>query len=355
MRKNKKRHAELHPEGVHKGTDRGRTNEPDAQARWLAGERASNERETDGVSNIDLAHRLADLQISLATSRDEHSKTLNQMVAAEKKHMRAVELLKEERQQSEAAIRAEAQKRENALSKALDASVAEVRAGKAEVERLDQYCQLLLEEVFEATALADRLSERAACARSERDEAKARLDVQTRLLLLADERIRAIIKEWRRPWERLLKTFGIQRTPKANSELARWDGEMISLFGSATIPELCSAHVQKSPIAAAKSPARRDPYQRAASLDDLIAWDDLDFVRCAYATILGRPPDPEGESHYVEQLRGGCQKLEILWCLRTSSEAGKRGPTVAGLDQALRGIRWRRLARKYFGTSALRL
>jgi len=86
----------------------------------------------------------------------------------------------------------------------------------------------------------------------------------------------------------------------------------------------------------------RSPYRRANSLAELLSWNDLDFVRCAYVTLLGRQPDLAGQAHYVEQIRAGSSKFELLWQLRRSSEAKEHDPGIAGLDRALRRAAWQR-------------
>ena len=83
----------------------------------------------------------------------------------------------------------------------------------------------------------------------------------------------------------------------------------------------------------------RNPYLRANSLDELLAWNDLDFIRCAYVTLLGRQPDHQGESYYAERLRRGHSKMDVLWQLRQSTEARSHDPGIAGLDRALRRSR----------------
>lgn len=80
----------------------------------------------------------------------------------------------------------------------------------------------------------------------------------------------------------------------------------------------------------------RNPYMRANSLDELCSFYDVDFVRCAYITILGRQPDPSGEAAYLRRLRAGANKLSILNDLRRSSEGKSHDPGIAGLDRALR-------------------
>src|SRR3546814_1452446 len=81
---------------------------------------------------------------------------------------------------------------------------------------------------------------------------------------------------------------------------------------------------------------RRDPYHRAASLEDLCRFSDANFIRCAFVTILGRQPDPDGEAHYLDGLRRGTSKLGIISDLRVSAEGNAHDPGIAGLDKALR-------------------
>lgn len=86
----------------------------------------------------------------------------------------------------------------------------------------------------------------------------------------------------------------------------------------------------------------KNPYRRANSLAELLIWDDLDFVRCAYVTLLGRQPDLPGQAHYVAQIRAGYSKFDILWRVRNSSEAKRHDPGIAGLDRALKRAAWQR-------------
>lgn len=80
----------------------------------------------------------------------------------------------------------------------------------------------------------------------------------------------------------------------------------------------------------------RNPYLRAESLLELLAWDDSNFIRCAYVTILGRQPDEQGEDYYTALLRTGRSKLHILRQFRRSREGTDHDPGIAGLDRALR-------------------
>jgi GT2 family glycosyltransferase len=85
----------------------------------------------------------------------------------------------------------------------------------------------------------------------------------------------------------------------------------------------------------------RSPHRRANSLSELLSWHDVDFVRCAYATVLGRQPDPEGEAYYTDRIRHGHSPLQVLWELRRSPEGRNHDPGIAGFDRTLKKAAWR--------------
>jgi FkbM family methyltransferase len=71
----------------------------------------------------------------------------------------------------------------------------------------------------------------------------------------------------------------------------------------------------------------------AASVDELLAMQDAQFVACAYISILGRPVDPDGLRTYLGHVRGGADKAELVLEIAASPEA-QDSPSIklAGLD-----------------------
>ncbi|RVT94949.1 DUF4214 domain-containing protein [Sphingomonas crocodyli] len=82
--------------------------------------------------------------------------------------------------------------------------------------------------------------------------------------------------------------------------------------------------------------SHRNPYLRANSMEELCSFADVNFVRCAFITVLGRQPDPTGEAFYAAKLRRGATKLSVLLALRRSAEGRSHDPGIAGFDKALR-------------------
>jgi FkbM family methyltransferase len=111
--------------------------------------------------------------------------------------------------------------------------------------------------------------------------------------------------------------------------------EIMSRWRSSESPSASSPFNEPSYESPVMTPSG-NPYHRAESLAALCAWHDLDFVRCAYVTILGRQPDEAGEAHYVNKVRDGVHKLSIIRNLRRSEEGQRHDPGIAGLDKALR-------------------
>ena len=74
----------------------------------------------------------------------------------------------------------------------------------------------------------------------------------------------------------------------------------------------------------------------ANNLAELLSSWDSEFVEKAYWTLLGRAPDPDGGTHYLNQIRSGVSKLTILLRLSESQEGRAQDHQVDGLDDALR-------------------
>lgn len=85
------------------------------------------------------------------------------------------------------------------------------------------------------------------------------------------------------------------------------------------------------------------PIVAAASLDELLAHHDADFIHCAYLTLIGRVPDPEGMRYYLTRIRAGRSKIAIIHQLTLSVEAKNHNASVVGLKQALKQYKWEKM------------
>lgn len=75
---------------------------------------------------------------------------------------------------------------------------------------------------------------------------------------------------------------------------------------------------------------------RIISVAELYSYEDVAFIRRAYAAILGRFPDPGGERYYLARLRAGYSKAHILGQLYHSRENSGAVVSVIGLQSMLR-------------------
>jgi len=88
---------------------------------------------------------------------------------------------------------------------------------------------------------------------------------------------------------------------------------------------------------------------------ELFARNDIHFVECAYMSILGREPDPEGMHYYLNRIRSGISKVEIAAQLIKSDEAGTYKPEIVGLKKEIRSFNIGRIPligwiyRKFYG------
>jgi len=73
-----------------------------------------------------------------------------------------------------------------------------------------------------------------------------------------------------------------------------------------------------------------------SKISGLLEFHDHEFVQHAYLALLGRESDTEGLNHYVNRLRTGTSKIQILEQLNSSKEGKKYASKLPGLDAALR-------------------
>lgn len=73
----------------------------------------------------------------------------------------------------------------------------------------------------------------------------------------------------------------------------------------------------------------------ATTLSELLALHDQQFVRGAYKTLLGRSPDPEGFQYYLDRVRTGFSKTQIVAQLCLSHEGKTYASKLPGLDAAI--------------------
>jgi FkbH-like protein len=72
----------------------------------------------------------------------------------------------------------------------------------------------------------------------------------------------------------------------------------------------------------------------ANSVEQLLSYDDVAFVDCAYKTLLRRPPDAAGLANYLAVLRGGAAKMRIISALLHSREGRRSAVALPGLRDA---------------------
>jgi FkbM family methyltransferase len=78
------------------------------------------------------------------------------------------------------------------------------------------------------------------------------------------------------------------------------------------------------------------PIAKCPDLETLLQYQDRQFVEHAYSALLNRQPDPTGFAYYVNRLRTGVPKVQILGEIFSSAEAKTVGNNIPGLRKALR-------------------
>jgi FkbM family methyltransferase len=167
------------------------------------------------------------------------------------------------------------------------------------------------------------------------------LEIQREAAVRADALIRKAARSKPTRWQLIGQALGLVDPPKPWRDLSSWPLSTERKDVSPT-PQVSDEGLLErmpgNPVVNEQS----NPYLRANSLPQLLNWEDQDFVRCAFVTVLGRQPDAAGENYYLDRIRNGHSKLEVLWQLRQSAEGRRHDPGIAGFDRALKRAAWSR-------------
>jgi FkbM family methyltransferase len=308
--------------------------------------------------------QLNDARIARDAARKEQSRAADRLLQAEQDHRQAIETLMRERSDAERrSNEVEQQLRRDLLDR--DNRLAVARVELARLEERSAQLQDKLERADALTRQADarleaseqRIAQITAVleetrvssnqqilqARSHTDQARAETaqlrghaDRIEATLARADALIKSAAAERPDRWERMGAALGLTRGRRAILALASWD-EASTPKSSPRPADSNALKGEMDSIMISAAPYHgRNPYHRANSLFELLSWHDVDFVRCAFVTMLGRQPDVEGEAYYTSRIRNGYSKMHMLWQLRRSSEGQRHDPGIAGLDRAIR-------------------
>lgn len=306
----------------------------------------SRQKEEFAVERDRMFNILGEQQAAAATQMSQAVQQFEQTVAAVL-HDKAQAIL-------------EMESKASSLKKELDEALGDARAAMAEAAGARRKIELLEIENHDLGAAVSVANERLALELVESTRLLENLEKQSVSLQMVEADLSAAkvlasnLKESRgRRDERLENVKSIVQKPSLKllslflpsiQTLRRLtlkgfaDGDIDAFVGSIADEQEHRHNLTASEKALIMYPTA-DPYHRADSLEQLCRYCDLDFVRCAYVTILGRQPDPTGEQYYVERLRAGISKCQILWQLRRSKEGKAHDPGIAGLDRTLRQAR----------------
>jgi FkbM family methyltransferase len=328
-------------------------------------EMLSERLEKEQRQGQELNSALGQTHQKLDLARQEQNRAIERLVTAENEHRQAlyaaIEAGREpERRATEAeavANRAQVdlarfEERSAQLQDKLDrasqvAGLMEERAKRleSEVRRADEAANSARERLTEAKREISELGSTLIRAETERDDARAAVENLTADLSGRMEQvgvlIRAVAAERSGRWHRIGEALGLAGKDLHWRALSSWSMEAANRPEQWPIAHGPTTSESKTTMNSRASTEVRNPFLRANSLDELLSWNDVDFVRCAYVTVLGRQPDAEGEAYYTDRVRRGHSKLDVLWQLRRSPEGPKHDPGIAGLDRALRRARAR--------------
>jgi FkbM family methyltransferase len=219
---------------------------------------------------------------------------------------------------------------------ALQNSLADFQEGAAHAEREAK------SKVRDLAAARDKEQAEAAQARinaqqarsevySVRAQAAKRLSELRLVMERAQTLIEAAISEPPQRWQRIGQALGFARPSPSLRNLRSWSMSVAETSEGIRY----TLHKNGELMESLALPEGRHAHVPATSINELLCRHDMDFVRCAYVTLLGREPDPTGQAYYAERLRVGLAKMQILSELRLSKEGRERPQAFPKMDLEL--------------------
>lgn len=250
---------------------------------------------------------------------------------AARDHALAVERLWQARSAEEEKIRRTSDASIQSLRLALEKARAAEATARIESARLDERSKSTEQRLQRAEADLEQAQRGFA---NDLHNAQAVAEQLRAELSRADALIRTARAQPPGRWQRLGEMLGASRRAGDSDVLASWSLPAVAPANSPPNRQLSASESEPNMLMPAVVDGR-NPYLRANSLAELLSWHDVDFVRCAYVTVLGRQPDERGEEHFTHWLRRGTPKLAILRQLRNSTEGRAHDPGISGFDAEL--------------------
>ena len=267
----------------------------------------------------------------LAVAAAKEISLLTRIADAEREYAVKIDSLWREHRAAEASLRDDFKAANHELQQALKTLRYSDSEARAELARTEERAKGLERDLIRKEQEHQQFGR-------EREQRDTEIAALTADLGRAETLMRDVLRAPLDGWQRIGRQLRLSRTSPAIEALDGWLARNVERRSSGD-KQFLAENPNNGGVPRMNS---KNPYLRANSLVELLDWDDLDFVRCAYVTVLGRQPDPTGEAYYANRIRRGHSKMEILWQLRRSPEGPSHDPGIAGLDRALRRARWER-------------
>jgi O-antigen chain-terminating methyltransferase len=257
------------------------------------------ERETDlGAQVIHETKEIARLTDKLLAREQELG---TQVAQGQKEIDRLAQMVVEREKEFDARI-AQSQKEIDHLARAL-------------AEREEDLCAQAIQGQREATQLADKLvaQEKELGVQLRANQSETQRIAQ--MLATKDQALRVQVFQRQKEVEHLTRAFADQR--------GKIDVILETIQGELTIAA--------KDFAAIVEPAFQTSKNGRYRASELTRFNDEAFVRAAYQALLRRAPDPTGFKFYLDRLRTGAAKDQILGEIRSSKEGKLVGADVSGI------------------------
>ncbi|HQS02827.1 MAG: hypothetical protein B7Y07_03175 [Halothiobacillus sp. 24-54-40] len=296
----------------------------------------NTKRELANTEAVNTAHEALISQLTIQTQREKaHSEqlTLIQQAALEKTN----ELTKVIREQSEVLI-SERNAAHQLLVKQQELEL-QLALKMKEHEKISSTLRSALNlETSKNRILKDKIEQQLI---TEKD----RLESTNKYLLEIELEINNTITEISAHSKSFIKKLFARQNPQRLLNIRTKLHEAITSFDAASdnkeqfkTGQKPTINTMETEMSSNRKTTYYSPPVAAKTAPELFAHNDIDFVECAYMSILGREPDPEGMNYYLNRIRSGISKVEIAAQLIKSGEAGTYRPKIVGLKKEIRSF-----------------
>jgi FkbM family methyltransferase len=247
---------------------------------------------------------LKNASITLTAEREEKSQLLHQQIKREQEFFSTIKTSKEIADAEKNSLIKDFAIKTESLMQKIEQVVKDKYAAESSHLKLTTILKIENKAYLEKSAIKEDLhNEVVTRLRSEAKYCEDRAQIYSNELLeskrVLDQIYSSSLWSLFHPWLKL----------KSHSKLHSIDYSQLSTMNTATKLQMENSYRYDA-----------DSIKAAKNIQELMSYNDMEFIQCAYKTMLGRNADAEGMTYYLSKIRAGHAKQQLLAQIYLSKE-----------------------------------